>query len=58
MKNRYSAKCERCGQWVDPGKGEVERYNGQWCVYHDECWVAACEDNKRKHAPREEEQAK
>jgi hypothetical protein len=33
--NQYGGNCGRCGCWVAPGAGRIERTaNGRWCAYH------------------------
>lgn len=37
MTNRYGGRCSRCGGYVAPGVGTVERRGDHWVVQHDEC---------------------
>jgi hypothetical protein len=37
MKNKYPGTCARCSMLVSANAGTVEKRDGRWLVYHDEC---------------------
>lgn len=39
MRNRYPGPCYRCGQWVAPGEGHFERFQGRWRTQHADCAI-------------------
>lgn len=44
MKNKFGATCTKCGNYVEPGKGETHLHSNGWRTYHsttDGCKAAS-----------------